>query len=329
MTEKQIKKVLRPVHEFLLIFIICVCITAGLYFLQYYRAENSISEAAVDYIELCMEYKDEEETYVKADVIDAISFAEYEGEEDRLFYFVYDKDYNFFIARLGDATFNKMYIQYQEQGDEFEYQIDGWVYDIPKEIKEIAIYEYNQQLGTEDFKLTEDNFEEYFGNTYVDECDLPDDIVGGVITIIGFVVAAIGFIFLIAYIVNVIRFAIFKSKYDLDIIRHELSKPTTKVFAKPGVYMTSKYIVSKANSFLYIVDYYDLAWIYISRNSYNGIPVSAFLKGRTKDKKTVILGSAYVVDKFDPVIEEIVVRNSNVLIGYTHENLRAYAEMVK
>lgn len=75
MTEKQIRKVLRPEIAFLIIFIICAVIATALIVLGIYRDNNLETPKPVDFAQAVKEGKDKEKLYVESTLIGIMPFA--------------------------------------------------------------------------------------------------------------------------------------------------------------------------------------------------------------------------------------------------------------
>ena len=91
------------------------------------------------------------------------SFAEYkETKNKEKYYFALDKNNTLYIVYMDTSLYNNLEKIDLEKSP---YTLIGLSYNIPQDIKKLAIEVYN-----EDFKniLTEDNFEQYFGKVFLD-----------------------------------------------------------------------------------------------------------------------------------------------------------------
>ena len=96
---------------------------------------------------------------------------------------------------------------------------------------------------------------------------------------------------------------------------------------KEKLVFTDEYIISRGTA-PFVVKYSDILLSYVRVQRYNFVPVGRFLVLNCKNKK------AYQIEcnKKNPAegyLEIIAEKNPDMMIGYTKENLKAYAEMCK
>ena len=83
---------------------------------------------------------DAEETYVTIkDIWEPDQFAELEGSGNDYKYYIVGDENNAYIAKLTVDTFNKIESAIDEQGENFSYELKGYIYAIPDEVKKLAI----------------------------------------------------------------------------------------------------------------------------------------------------------------------------------------------
>ena len=100
-------------------------------------------------------------------------------------------------------------------------------------------------------------------------------------------------------------------------------------YEKAKIYLADEYLISTASG-LDVIKYDDLYWIYINKTKYRGITTGRYLIAIKKDKRSVQI--AYVVRDekiLQEIMEKIYEKNDQILIGYTPENQKTFAEFRK
>lgn len=325
MTEKQINKILRPKMSFLFTSLILIGVAVLSYVVWNIRDKSLVNPEPLDFGTALMENTDEKRLYADSTLYSIMPFAE--DEDGELYCFAMDDNDNFFIIKITEKTYDAIEAEYDLLGDDFQFHIKGYVNEISDDMRDFAITEYNSIFEDSEIKLTEFNFKYYVGDSFLDETIHPQDGFCVVLMCIGFISGFIAFIMLIFFIVNSIRFNMFRSKNDMDLIRYELAKENVKAFPKLGAYLTDKYIFAKGNTFLSIVNYNDILWMYSIKHSINSIPINVSLVGRTQNGRQVTFGIAVKESVLDELAEEICVHNPNMLLGYTAENISKFKEL--
>lgn len=252
-----------------------------------------------------------------------------EKEEDGVvskYYLIIDMNMDYYVVRLTDATYNEMKSQYDDKGDSFSYELKGYLYETPSELKKFVIDTFNEEA---DSGLTLDNYNEYIGKCYLDETATPYDDTVGMICAVGFVLDFVAIIFVIAFIGNNSRTKKSLSKYDKRDIEEEIGKETSVFYKKLKLYVTDKYLVSFAGG-VSVIEYSDIYWAYVEKLRYRGITTGKYVILITKNKKRVQLGSTVRDENvLNEVITKIGEKNNEILIGFTPENQKAFAEFKK
>ena len=162
--------------------------------------------------------KEKDEKYVKTKVVNYIKFAD--DEDGNVYCFANDNYDNKFIIIVYSAVFER------------------WEKETSNNLKNIAIDSYNEIYCGGRKMLTEDNYQDRLGKYTFDATDYES----GILTHLMFGIAIIGFTLAMAcvvfFIVNVIKFKKRCAAINMDIVRYELAKPTTKAYPKVGVYLT-------------------------------------------------------------------------------------------
>ena len=192
MEEKKINKIFK-LDNILLIISIALLIIAILTITIPVFMENKGKAESKTLHDLIYTDQDHQGEYAKIN----LAYAPYEfavQEESFKYYFAMDKDGYMYIIRLTDETYDKLVKLQEEKQSEFSYELQGYIYEIPQELKKIAIESYNEI--SEKTILTEENLEEYIGSVYLDETRSPSKtyiaiIVGGLIAIIAVIIIMI------------------------------------------------------------------------------------------------------------------------------------------
>lgn len=297
---------------------------------KYYK-KSKIKPIAKDYNELIYQKQDKKHEYVKVTITDIPYEFATESEGLDTYYFVFD-EYNYmYVARLDYSTYMMLENEYNEDPENFSYTLYGYILDVPSELKEMAISVYNKNM--EDEVLTEENYREYLGNTYLDETENPNENIAIIFFSLFIVTCIFALVVLIIYLIGFVKTKKTLKSFDEQEIEYELLKPTTIQFKlncgnsiKYTVYLTDKYIVSKSVG-LMVLEYKDIVWLYSKKMIVNGIPTLVTLKGLT-GKKTYDIAEARIYgggeDTINEIMSKINEKNPKIMIGYTKENKKEY-----
>ena len=330
------KEILKPQKKLLVIAVILMIITAGMIYLNTYmetkNAEEKTELKAENYDDLISAGKDSEEKYVEVTITD-IPYHVATKEVDTVkykYYIVFDANDLMYLVRLTDSTYYRLEDIYENDPDNFSYKIVGYIYDTPNELEEIVIDVYNEAMEEE--IVTEDNFDMYFGKTYLDETKTPVTVSSAatvIFIVIGVLTGIFAFAFLLVYIINSSRRKKVLKQYSEEDLESELDKNSTIAYEKQKVYLTDKYLISSANG-LSVIEYNDLAWMYNEKRSYNGIPTGVTLLGYKTNGKVAQIATTW---KNEEILKEIMTKiyekNSNILVGFTPENKKQFKEIKK
>lgn len=127
-------------------------------------------------------------------------------------------------------------------------------------------------------------------------------------------------------------------KYDIEVVKKELSNISTKKFDGIEIYLTDNYIVSNAKV-IRITKYQDIAWVYASeplgRVSQNvaisiayrlgGTPVVAY----SKEGKKLVIALVKNEEQLKEIYSAISRKNKKVLRGNTIQNRKVYQNIKK
>lgn len=285
-------------------------------------------EDAIDYRQLLFSYDNIEGEYTKLDITSAYSFA---GKDNLTYYYVQDEDGYVYVARITDATFDRIDEAYQKctDKDNFTYTIYGYVRGVYADLKKFIISEFDDAFDL-DFKLNSSTYDDYFSDTYIDET------LSGRVTLDAFFIGAgvifdiVAIILLIVYFVSASRSKKSLKAFNYDILYAQLSAIDTVCYKKEGIYLTPQFVVSKSNG-LRVLSYSDIIWMYNVKNRVNGVPTTVQLAAACKDKKiyTVAFTSVKNEDALVEIMSRIHARNDGILMGYTDENILYFREYKK
>ena len=310
-----------------IIAILCFGIVTALFIaLGYFESHKSLG-TPLDLATTINEQKERENQYA---YIDASSRAFIFAEKDsNKLYFVWDVNNYLYILDLPAKTVKDL----EKASPENVIRLTGTTKNIISDIKTIAIDVYNEDLSDEATPLTDDNFSGIFGRVYLYvRADLTNAPVFYTLAVI------VGITALIIYIVHIvtglkIKKAINKlSPSELNKIEFELEHAKTVSFLKQNIYLTEHYIVVLSNG-LTIIKYDDIAWIYHIEMRQNGVPTSRSINIQTNDSKKHVFNAGVPYgkqkDEYLDIINNITMKNKNILVGFTNENKKIIKEKFK
>lgn len=285
------------------------------------------NENCEDYNSLIASKSDTENKYVKVTMADLpYQFAVQEnGSITNTYYIIFDENNLMYIVRLSDDTFAKLEEMYNQNPDEFSYELKGYIFNAPDELKKLAMETFNESSQAE--QITNENYSDYFGQTYLDEKNTPNTPIASTIITIGAVLGILSIILFIVYIFIAIKVSKMLRKYNKQELEEELLKNTTVSYPMAKIYLTDKYIISKASG-LDIMTYDELYWIYIETRRYNGFSVGKYLIAKMKNKKSKQIAVVHKSEEMlMEIMEKIHKKNKEVLTGFTQENQKAFKEL--
>ena len=320
-------KVLETKKKYLIAGILMIILSLAAIIGEYVYEETIKSNSVQDYHVLISKDEDEENKYASVVITDIpYGFAYREGDYETLrYYLVYDKDNYMYMARLTDATYKNIEKMYEESNGDFSYELKGYLYKTPDDLKDIAIDFYNSALEDEEDKITQENFHYYLGKTYLDETQTPTEDLFVLVIIFGTIFTILGIVCIIIHFVRRKKRNKILKEYNRYELESELSSPNTKVHEKENIYLTDKYIISSQNG-LDIIKYEDILWIYNEKIRQNRVNVGVYLVCNTKFKKRIMIAFSRKEEKIIDIIEEISDKNGDILVGYTKENKKLYKD---
>lgn len=327
----EVEKILKPKKTLLIIGLIILAVAIGLIVAGCIKNQNKYEGVQMHiYNDLISKNEDKEGMLVKLEITNiSPEFAVKEEKNTKQkYHFAVDKNNYWYIVRLTDATYQKMKSELEADKENFKYVLKGYIYDDPTELKRLAISAYNQLLTGDDEKLTNSNFKDYLGSTYLDETKTPDDSTAMTLIGFGIGVAILSSIFLIISISQITKLKSTLKKYDAEELKEELNNINIDEYKKQAIYLTNKYVISTING-LDVFEYSDILWLYNEKRRQNGIVIGIWIMACTKNNKKIQIASANKEDILIEIMTKIKEKNQDILIGFTRENSKQYKERVK
>lgn len=322
----MLEKIKKYNNKKLIIVAICIIVVMGFFYVYNHSKKlESNNEIPLDYNEVISNGTDKKNVYVSVEFNDIpYLIAEQKVNYSYIkYYILYDKNDYMYVSKLSDSTYNKIKEKYDKFESDFSYSLTGYIYETPNDLKKIIINSFNK---SSDIKLTNDNYANYFGSTYLDDSYTKYTAQLAISLIIIIVSIVIAIIVLINWFIFKINTKKTLSKIDKELIESELLKDSTKEYKKAKIFITDKYLISTHKG-LHVFDYNDSMWIYVANGDFKFISADkVYLNILTKNKKRYKSKSLDNHKKqiFDEIIEEIGNKNSNILLGYTYENMEKY-----
>lgn len=328
MEEKEIKKILK-VSSTALIWTIVIAVLSVLLIAIGVVIDTPMGDEAESLHDLIYNFADEEGKYAKvtAAYLPYVFAVEDTDMGELNYYFVTDNEDYLYIARITDETYKEMEMLAEEQGENFSYELYGYLYNMPTELKDLAIEVYNEESGEE--VLTEENLADYVGYVYLDETITPRAGVSEALIVIGIGLAIAAVILFIIFIVYKVR-GMKVDKTRLEEAKEELKGNNVKVYSKQKTYLTDSYVISNYNG-LYILEYKEILWLYVLITYYRGVATGKNLVAYTSNNKKITIGHSNSVNNqtIEEIIDKIREKNPSLKIGFTDENKEYFKQYKK
>ncbi len=321
---EEYKKILKPSKKTLIVLIILVVLSVAGFTASEIMMQPGKDEKCTSYDTLISLDQDEENKYAKVTITDMpYEFAtKKENSSTERYYFVIDENNYLYIVRLSPKKYQDIEKKYNENKENFKYELKGYLFNTPNELKKLAISEYNKGR-TADQKITASDFKDYFGKTYLDDRITPNSDMATVFIMIAFFTSIFSTVTLVIYINSIIRVKLAIKKYGKEELELELSKDTVQAYPKAKIHLTEKYVMSTING-LHIISYEDILWTYIEKRRQNGVTTAKFIIAATKIGKKYYIASNFNEDILAEIIANIAEKNNEVLVGFTSENRKEY-----
>lgn len=171
MEEREINKIFKPGKALLIVTLVFLIATIALIGIaMYMRVGETMNPKNLG--ELIENYEEKEGMYVKID-LGYLPYGFAEEDNSKYYYLAMDKDGYMYIVRITDKTYDELVKLSDEGKNEIQYELKGYAFDIPMDLKRLAVEAGNEVF--ENMDLTLSNIENYVGGVYIDETELPDD----------------------------------------------------------------------------------------------------------------------------------------------------------
>lgn len=254
-----------------------------------------------------------------------IEFQTFNDGKMRKFYLVKSGD-EIYIAKISEKQYEIILEEKENKGDNFKFTLEGRSYSIFSNLKESVKKTFNDTLGEK--VVTDNNFKEYFGASYIDAGDNTKGLIKAMLFGFGVLFAVVDVIMIIGYVYGMKTYKKVMTEYGEDELVKELDDKDTIALPKAGIYLTKKYIISNSTGFK-VVDYKDIAWIYILKQRNHGILVGSHLMVYKRNGKGDTLATMRKPEELEKLMPSIAKKNKNILVGYTSENQKKFKDIVK
>lgn len=272
--------------------------------------------------------KSDKVAYMNAQTI-PYKFAGYDDTTDS-YYIVCDEQY-MYIVYMSLSDFDKLN---HESIKTTPIKIQGVTKQTTKDVKELALDAYNDGLE-ESEQLTMEDFNDYFGEVYLDLTTETGAVAGLqiglfiLLLLFGGILFGVGIHELLSFNRSLKKLDAIKIE-DLD---NEMNDKEAFYYSKAHLYLTRNYIINFGGTFR-IIPYKDILWMYRFEQRTNGIKTAQSLKVLTNEGKTYNIANIDLVTKkskeiFEEIWNTIVNKNENIVLGYTKENIQAMKNKVK
>lgn len=326
-------------------YVICIFAIIGAAFWISYRVENETPEPIDFTTDGAVGMATEQYAYFNVQGLsDEVAIYgdvenEYSSENDR-YYIAFNEGY-MYILDLDFDTIDllKPWQDYTFSTEENHVKpepvtVYGMTESMPSELKTMVLDYYNEGIS-EEYQISEDEFELYFGSVLLNVRREPVDTSWQVL--IMFAAGCAIFIIAIVHIAmsvekNRVKKYLKKNEYEEDLAR-QLDDFVEEKHYKDRVILTKDFFVDLKYGALRAFKYSDVKWIYIHNIKTYGITASSNLIVYLKDGKTKI---DCVEIKGAPTEEFMGILNrisekapADCLKGYTPENAKAFKQYKK
>lgn len=302
---------------------------------HYYKSKQTdgLLDKAEDYATVIANNEEEEGKFVYIKIADVpyIVATETMDQYKNEYYVVYDENDYMYIVQLKNSTYKTICDEHEKNPDNFSYIIMGRLANIPYDLEEIIIDEFNE--SSEDINLNRFNYNQYFGTTYLNENTLTSsEVVIGISELCRIVAIIVAVIYLTVIVKGLINIKKSFKYVDKEELKNELSQTDIIKYTKAKIFLLDNYFVSMDVGMI-ANKYTDIAWVYISHNAktkwgttYYSVTNKSNMIVCLKDGWKYTTATVTIKEKevYSEIIEELAKKNSEIMIGYTFENLNNY-----
>lgn len=321
---EQIKQIVKKAKTNLIIWLVVTLCGVGIFFLSFFMNDF---KKTTDFHEILATGEEKENQTVSIEVSEQpYAFAYYPDDNSGRFYFLWDEKY-IYVAFLSESEYERLNVEDIQTN---HLKVTGVSKLIPSDIKTLALKAYNENVE-EEYQLTSADFNDYFGVMYLDQTQ--SDSAESICLILGMLVSFVGFVMLIS---QIIIFSKLKSRMkkisdeDFEILNRELEEEESFYYKSAKLSLTKNYIVDFSRG-LQVIKYSDILWMYKYEYRYNGINTQLSIIVYTNDKKRHVIGTVVGYTKKGKeinkeIMESIMSKNPNMIVGYNKENRQLMKE---
>ena len=103
-----------------------------------WKEKTKINPKPIEYYDLAIHNAEKEYEYVTVTIEYICSFARKE-DYNFTYYFIVDENDLIYIARISDETYKKIEDAYNEQQENFSYELEGYIFNIESDVKNFII----------------------------------------------------------------------------------------------------------------------------------------------------------------------------------------------
>lgn len=268
------------------------------------------------------ETKDYKMAYIN-NMVTPYKFAVYDNTTDA-YYIVKDSKY-LYIVYMSENTYKSLV------KDKYTspIKLKGITKYIPSDVKTLALEVYNDGLSDEK-KITEANFNDYFGDIYLDMTESNTSI-----AIVQFAMSVtLLFIGFICLVINLNKMKSFNKldKEEIKKLDDEMNRESSIYYKKFNLYLTDNYIITFSGK-ISTIKYSDIVWMYRKDIKTEGIKTAqCIILALTNGNKLNIVNSYLSkksLEQYNQVWDYIINKNNNILVGYTDINIEKYKESLR
>lgn len=329
LNNELLKKEFKKVNNNLIIAIVCLvlgllCIGVGTY------AENRTPKDT-KYLNDIIESTETNREDIKSNIkvsMKPILFAKMNNDSNKKYYITADDKF-YYIISLTENQYKDLVADLKK--DE-QVTIYGKTKLITSEMEKLATNFYNQAMKSDEDKITDnDKFYNIFGDIYLDSTN--EDLSSTILYVIGALCLLMWTCFLLVFIIYKVRLEKTFKKIDdeeLQKIEKEIDDKDSFHYERAHLILTKSYVISFLTGFR-AIKYQDIIWVYEYRLRQYGVTTqkSIMVMDKTgKVKPIITLDGITKKSKivFNEIIETIINKNPNIIVGYNKENKKRIKE---
>lgn len=248
---------------------------------------------------------------------------DYKGNNET--FYITGNGESMYIIRLNKKQYQKILEAYENNPADFIYHIVGRTDRIFTNLENSSQSAYNSARG--EVIITSSNYEEYFGQAYIDVTENAGLVVSGVFSTVGYVCILAILFSAIEYVHTVIKLKQAINKHGKERLVELLNDPQTLAYPKAGAYLTSQFLISNSVDFK-VVSYDEIFWIYILNHRLNFISVGKYIMAANMDGKRQPVVYSKNQNLLEEIMSKIYEKNPAIRLGYTKENQQIYRNYI-